>query len=247
MGALRVDFVNKLAILAIVPGSWPAPHTSCSSDTAMTTPDISRRATAHSLAAMMLALKLLPPDRFPCQSTYLIAPACVGCILLGVFTEATLFRIAKFDEIDFFNQSLGAVLAGVVACGLCGHRETSRTGLRRWADHRRGLCFSRSMLCRCIGHLHLRSYCCSACFWRPETCGLPHGDRRFRSNCTMPSSGKKSGAKNTRDMTMFTCSTFGRAAYLKWTSTFLTLSTKANRFRSQPGRETCSTESTRLI
>jgi hypothetical protein len=34
-------------------------------------------------------------------------------VLLGVFTEATVFRLAEFDPVDLANQSLGAVLAGV--------------------------------------------------------------------------------------------------------------------------------------
>lgn len=34
-------------------------------------------------------------------------------VLLGVFTEATIFRLAEFDPVDLANQSLGAVLAGV--------------------------------------------------------------------------------------------------------------------------------------
>jgi hypothetical protein len=69
-----------------------------------------------SLGAMMLLLKLLPPIRFPRWSTMSIGPASMACILLGMLAEATAFRIAKFDEIDFFNQSIGAVLAGIVAC-----------------------------------------------------------------------------------------------------------------------------------
>lgn len=45
---------------------------------------------------------------------FLLVPFCLMCILGGVFTEATIFRLAKFDEVDFFNQSLGAVLAVLV-------------------------------------------------------------------------------------------------------------------------------------
>jgi ammonia channel protein AmtB len=45
---------------------------------------------------------------------YLLVPFCLLCILGGGFTEATIFRLAKFDEVDFFNQSLGAVLALLV-------------------------------------------------------------------------------------------------------------------------------------
>lgn len=39
--------------------------------------------------------------------------AAVWCaVLLGVGTEATIFRLAEFDPVDLANQSLGAVLAG---------------------------------------------------------------------------------------------------------------------------------------
>lgn len=34
-------------------------------------------------------------------------------VLLGVGTEATIFRLAEFDPVDLANQSLGAVLAGL--------------------------------------------------------------------------------------------------------------------------------------
>ena len=35
-----------------------------------------------------------------------------AAILLGVGTEATIFRLAEFDPVDLANQSLGAVVAG---------------------------------------------------------------------------------------------------------------------------------------
>ena len=67
------------------------------------------------LAATLVWLKSLSPERFKRFGVMSIGPMCVACVLLGAFTEATIFRIAKFDEIDFFNQSLGAVLAAIVA------------------------------------------------------------------------------------------------------------------------------------
>ena len=36
-----------------------------------------------------------------------------GAVLIGVVTEATVFRLAEFDPVDLANQSLGAVLAGL--------------------------------------------------------------------------------------------------------------------------------------
>lgn len=62
----------------------------------------------------MFALYCLPPNHYSAWGPRLVLPICVACILAGVVTEATIFRLARFDEIDFFNQSLGAVLA--IAC-----------------------------------------------------------------------------------------------------------------------------------
>ena len=72
------------------------------------------------LAAASLWFRILPPQRYAKSSLNSILPGCVICILLGVLTEATIFRIAKFDEIDFCNQSLGAVFASVAASTLSG-------------------------------------------------------------------------------------------------------------------------------
>jgi hypothetical protein len=66
------------------------------------------------LGAFMFWLRLVPPERFATWSLLGNLPTCAGCIALGACAEATVFRIAKFDEIDFCNQSLGAVLAAVV-------------------------------------------------------------------------------------------------------------------------------------
>jgi hypothetical protein len=54
----------------------------------------------------------------------------------GWGTEETIFKLAIFDPVDFFNQSLGAVLAGGVALG---DRERGMAGL--WA-----LCFGAVVL-----------------------------------------------------------------------------------------------------
>lgn len=67
------------------------------------------------LGALMVCLRMIPPERFERWGLLSIGPVCLACILLGVYTEATTFRIAKFDELDFCNQSLGAVLAGCAA------------------------------------------------------------------------------------------------------------------------------------
>ena len=43
----------------------------------------------------------------------------------GAYGEATLFNIARFDEVDFCNQSLGAVLAGAALLAGARHEKPS--------------------------------------------------------------------------------------------------------------------------
>jgi hypothetical protein len=68
-----------------------------------------------SFCAMMVGIKSISQPRYQRLAIRAILPACALCILLGAMTEVTIFRIARFDELDFFNQSLGAVLAAVAA------------------------------------------------------------------------------------------------------------------------------------
>lgn len=41
----------------------------------------------------------------------------VGAIGLGWITEATIFKLAIFDPVDFLNQSLGALVAVTIVIG----------------------------------------------------------------------------------------------------------------------------------
>jgi hypothetical protein len=66
-------------------------------------------------AAAMFLLRILSASDFQKRATRLVVPFCLACILGGAAAEATVFRIAKFDEIDFCNQSIGAVLATICA------------------------------------------------------------------------------------------------------------------------------------
>ena len=56
---------------------------------------------------LAVVVEAAPQQRWPVVVTVWVA------VLLGVLTEATVFRIAAFDLVDLANQSLGAVLAGV--------------------------------------------------------------------------------------------------------------------------------------
>ena len=75
------------------------------------------------LGAMMVWMRCLPAARFPAWSVWSIVALSIACIGLGTMTEATIFRLAKFDEVDFCNQSLGAVLAGLAALAYAGDRK----------------------------------------------------------------------------------------------------------------------------
>ena len=56
---------------------------------------------------LAVVVQVAPGRRWPAVVTVWVA------VLLGVVTEATVFRLAEFDPVDLANQSLGAVLAGV--------------------------------------------------------------------------------------------------------------------------------------
>ncbi len=56
---------------------------------------------------LAVVVEAAPERRWPVVITVWVA------VLLGVVTEATVFRLAEFDPVDLANQSLGAVLAGV--------------------------------------------------------------------------------------------------------------------------------------
>lgn len=69
------------------------------------------------LGALMVWLRLVPERRFGMLGLWSIVPICLACIGLGAIFESTIFRLAKFDEVDFCNQSLGAVIAaGAALC-----------------------------------------------------------------------------------------------------------------------------------
>jgi hypothetical protein len=81
--------------------------------------------------ALLVVLKsLLSPVVWPKSASW-IAPVCIGCILLGAALEATAFRIAKWDEVDFCNQSLGAVIAGLASLAYVHPAEPAAAELDR--------------------------------------------------------------------------------------------------------------------
>lgn len=63
------------------------------------------------LMALSVACRNIPEERFVERAAGRILWLTLACIAAGGFAEATGFNIAKFDEVDFCNQSLGATLA----------------------------------------------------------------------------------------------------------------------------------------
>ena len=66
------------------------------------------------LSALAVVLSTIPANRFQKLGVLSIVPCTLLCIAAGTVTEATVFRLAKFDEVDYCNQNLGAVVAGLV-------------------------------------------------------------------------------------------------------------------------------------
>ncbi|MCA9176090.1 MAG: hypothetical protein KDB14_16505 [Planctomycetales bacterium] len=88
-------------------------------------------AAGYGASLSALAFFLKQHTRRRAGTWWLLPVACVLLIAAGAIAELTIFRLAKFDEVDFFNQSLGAVLACVVAVPLLGRGDGLSVGGER--------------------------------------------------------------------------------------------------------------------
>ena len=79
-------------------------------------------AAGHALAGLggtlLLLGVLLAAARAPVS--WSVAGVVLVAVAGGVVTEATIFKLAVFDMVDFANQSVGACLAGFCALGRYG-------------------------------------------------------------------------------------------------------------------------------
>ena len=82
------------------------------------------------LSAIAIVLAAIPGSRFGRLGSSIVLPCTILCIAAGTVMEATVFRLAKFDEIDYCNQNLGAILAGLVAIHIAGNRKPTDAALR---------------------------------------------------------------------------------------------------------------------
>lgn len=82
------------------------------------------------LSAIGIVLAAIPATRFAQMGSLAVVPCVILCIAAGTVLEATVFRLAKFDEIDYCNQNLGAVLAGLAAIHIAHSEKPSDAALR---------------------------------------------------------------------------------------------------------------------
>ena len=82
------------------------------------------------LSVLAIVFAAIPASAFERLALFTVLPCTLLCIGAGTVTEATVFRLAKFDEIDFCNQSLGAILAGLVAIHIIRIAKPSDMALR---------------------------------------------------------------------------------------------------------------------
>lgn len=68
---------------------------------------------AGTLGAGIVALAAIPEGAFRRWAAAVLVAVVLGAIALGGWFESTIYRLARFDEVDFCNQSLGAALAGL--------------------------------------------------------------------------------------------------------------------------------------
>jgi hypothetical protein len=81
------------------------------------------------LCAIAIVFAAIPATHFAQLAVWTVVPTTILCIAAGTVTEATVFRLAKFDEIDYCNQNLGAVLAGLVGLHLARYAKPSDLAL----------------------------------------------------------------------------------------------------------------------
>lgn len=82
------------------------------------------------LTALAIAMEKVSETRFEQKAPFWVLLLALVCIAAGAYAEATGFNIAKFDEVDFCNQSLGAVLAALGLLANMGEQKPAGDFLR---------------------------------------------------------------------------------------------------------------------
>jgi hypothetical protein len=82
------------------------------------------------LCAITIVLAAIPARLYGRVACSTVLPSTILWIAAGAVAEATVFRLAKFDQVDFCNQSLGAVLAGLAAIYIAGDLKPTDAALR---------------------------------------------------------------------------------------------------------------------
>lgn len=82
------------------------------------------------MCAIAIVLAAIPATRFSQFGSFAVVPCTILCIAAGTVTEATIFNLARFDEIDYCNQNLGAVIAGLATISIAGDAKPADVALR---------------------------------------------------------------------------------------------------------------------
>ncbi len=82
------------------------------------------------LCAATIVLAAIPARLFHRIGYSTVVPCTLLCIAVGAVAEATVFRLAKFDQVDFCNQNLGAVFAAFAAIHIAGDKKPTDVVLR---------------------------------------------------------------------------------------------------------------------
>ncbi len=75
------------------------------------------------LLLIVAILAVLPDAHYARLAPLTIVLLTVVAIAIGGVFESTIYRIAKFDEVDFCNQSLGAVIAALGVLLMAGRSQ----------------------------------------------------------------------------------------------------------------------------
>lgn len=88
------------------------------------------------LLVVALVLWSIPAEHFSRLAPPAVVLLALAAIGAGGFLEATVYRLAKFDEVDFANQSLGAVIAtlGMLVLVRSAERRALRAASAAGAD-----------------------------------------------------------------------------------------------------------------
>jgi hypothetical protein len=123
------------------------------------------------LLLLVVTLAILPPAQYARLAPASIVLLALVAIAIGAMFESTIYRIAKFDEVDFCNQSLGAVIAGLGVMLMAWRAEAACGRVAVHGLHRLRLLGSGVPLCVSLSAWRAPCCCWLAHYWSRAICG----------------------------------------------------------------------------